>query len=244
MKKVALGVIACLLIIVLFSGLFTLYIKNMPVSQSIKLHVCGSHAVPGMYHSDTKGSDIEVIETDSEGRILFEYSAPDVIRGGSIENYQTALVICQKYDDDYVYFYEDICYLKQYDTDEAIDRLKEQNDWGKALDESKCSRRPILITFDLVAYTDETIPYDQVRNLAKIIKCLSDDQIQDMGLLDVDHMGGVLYYLKYTDGENTEKCFVLVNQNGKIAVLSIENDVVSPDGLAQFKKENGWAYRY
>ena len=215
---------------------------NLPVSEAIKLQLCGAHAVPGMYNSDMKSGGINILDTDSEGRILFEYSARDVIGGEHLEEYRTVLVICQKYDDDYVYFYEDICYLKQYDTDEAIDRLKEQNDWGKALDESKCSRRPILLTFDLFAYTEENIPYEQVKKSVMVAISLQEDQIQELCLLDVDTRGGVLYYLCYDADSIREKYLVLVTWYGNTYLHPIENDEVDPVALAQFKKDSGWVY--
>ena len=192
---------------------------NLPVSEAIKLQLCGAHAVPGMYNSDMKSGGINILDTDSEGRILFEYSARDVIGGEHLEEYRTVLVICQKYDDDYVYFYEDICYLKQYDTDEALDRLKE-----------------------LFAYTEENIPYEQVKKSVMVAISLQEDQIQELCLLDVDTRGGVLYYLCYDADSIREKYLVLVTWYGNTYLHPIENDEVDPVALAQFKKDSGWVY--
>ena len=65
-------------------------------SQELDLAICGSYAVPGMFCWDLKGGtfDVEVLETDEEGRILFSYSAENIIT----HQIDTALVVCKKID--------------------------------------------------------------------------------------------------------------------------------------------------
>ena len=50
-------------------------------SEDMKLAVCGSYAVPGMFCHDLKGGtySCDVIERDSYGRILFLYETASVI---------------------------------------------------------------------------------------------------------------------------------------------------------------------
>ena len=74
----------------------------LKADNNLELKLCGSYGVHGMYYGDLKGmeSGISVLETDTYNRTLFAYSAPNVF----INNELTAYVICQKVNDDYVFF--------------------------------------------------------------------------------------------------------------------------------------------
>lgn len=101
-------------------------------------------------------SQIKVVEEDSYGRVLFAYT--ELSEVSSIN-----LLIMQKKDDNYAYYYPDYCfvsnrvpsrdysvlnyviddYLSLAFPEKLIERLKEQNDWNKDIDETKCVRREI-----------------------------------------------------------------------------------------------------
>lgn len=100
--------------------------------------------------------DIEIIETDSYGRVLFFYDE------GYRSEYGTAIVIMQKSENDFVYYYQDICYTpailtkddywrngdegisyKDVFSEKEIEALKQANDWNKPLDMEKCTKSPI-----------------------------------------------------------------------------------------------------
>ena len=89
----------------------------------------GSSAVPGLYCSDLKSGTytVNILERDGQGRILYEYTTKSLITGEQ----ETAVVICQKCDNDFVYFYEDKCYLTGEPSEEEIRQLKVQNRWGE-----------------------------------------------------------------------------------------------------------------
>jgi hypothetical protein len=98
-------------------------------------------------------SAIGLVEEDSYGRILFIYYECNEIS-------QYSLVICQKSDDNYAYFYPDYNfisisieeYLYDYEVLEAVDsfpvdeieELKTKNDWGMEISESKCMKVEIV----------------------------------------------------------------------------------------------------
>lgn len=92
---------------------------------------------------------VEVLETDSFGRILFSYSEDTNGYGG----FGCYILIMQKSDGKKAYYYADDCYthivfenenvLIDLDLSE-INELKELNDWNKPLDESKCESTDVV----------------------------------------------------------------------------------------------------
>ena len=164
---------------IFFLYLFTLtvLISCKDISPRHEMLVCGSYSVPGMICYDLKGGkfDCEILEEDSHGRILYEYTTKNVIT----DKEETALVICQMFDSEYVYFYEDKCYLLSGYENSEIDKLKEQNDWNEALDQSKMSRREINISFDLVLMTDSKIEANSVRSACRKELGINDKQLQE-----------------------------------------------------------------
>ena len=95
---------------------------------------------------------IEVIEKDNYGRVLFFYDE------GYRSKYGTAIVIMQKSEDSFVYYYQDICqipYVRSEDeyyvelgyndmfSNEQIESLKEVNNWNKPIDLDKCTKAEI-----------------------------------------------------------------------------------------------------
>nr|MBE6545307.1 hypothetical protein [Oscillospiraceae bacterium] len=95
---------------------------------------------------------IEVIDTDDYGRVLFFYDE------GYRNTYGKAIVIMQKYEVDFVYYYQDVCQIPYIVTEgsivttsysdmfsqEQIESLKEANDWNKPLDADKCTRTAVV----------------------------------------------------------------------------------------------------
>ncbi len=102
---------------------------------------------------------IDVIAKDKYGRTLFLYSEyySDSHSG---PDFGIAFVVLQKSDEDYVYYYQDVCYtpyfgdidgisVEDYDEikklvkPEIINELLANNDWNKEIDDSKCSKSEI-----------------------------------------------------------------------------------------------------
>ncbi|MDR1940050.1 MAG: hypothetical protein LBQ40_04565 [Clostridiales bacterium] len=138
-------VITCLLVI---SGL-TLsgcgaYMGKNPELQTVVVHTLIGI---GNYQFDR----IEILETDDYGRTLFSYSHT----GGGLD--LKALLICQKSDKKYTFFYTDYNFMltdefilpegwaevKGGDLAEEIELLKERNDWGEELKEELLMKVPI-----------------------------------------------------------------------------------------------------
>ncbi|MBQ7374251.1 MAG: hypothetical protein IJW64_06825 [Clostridia bacterium] len=105
---------------------------------------------------------IKVIEKDSYNRVLFAYP----VRCGKIE--YVSLIIMQASNDENAWFYEDLNYIckkskvevggnGEYEikfSEEEKTKIKEQNDWGKQVDLSKCKKTKITKEYKTTFSTD------------------------------------------------------------------------------------------
>lgn len=89
-------------------------------------------------HGDSK---IEILEKDSFDRVLFTYTE---------EKDTYSLLICQKYDYEYTYYYDDYSFINTiYNSsgnsfsDIQILELKEKNDWNAEINETKLTKKRI-----------------------------------------------------------------------------------------------------
>ena len=94
------------------------------------------YAIPGGYVSDKYASGADLIEKDEYGRLLMYV-------GIATEYSIDALCIVQKVDEAHVYYYDNVNYVcieerNEYEPNQ-VDALKEANDWGQPLDETKRS---------------------------------------------------------------------------------------------------------
>ena len=206
------------------------------------LAICGPYAVPGMLCVDLKGHSYscEILETDAENRTLYRYTAQNLI----MDHQETVLVICQKIDSRFVYFYEDICYSSDSTEDTDIETLKAKNDWNYPLDEEKMSRRPIGVSFDQYLIMDNQLDYGQI--LSRICKeaDILSAQIIELGILDYDSCGHELYYLSFEQSGTISKYLLIVDANYELSFLELENDIIDILELLQLKHDSGWRYGF
>ena len=157
-------------------------------------------------------------------------------------------MICQKYTDDCVYFYEDICYMRNDISDEKIATLKKLNDWNLPLDYGKMSSRKFNVTLDLELNTvidDEyKIVYSKVKDSCTDELGLNNEEIKECFILDEDCKGNYLYFIRSSSKTNNEDkyYFMIVDTSYTLSfmeILELENFDV---GLSEFKKSNGWVY--
>lgn len=234
MKKTILLLLLPFLLAGMFSGC-TDVVANLPVSEDLKLAACGSFAVPGLYCSDLKSGTytVNILERDGQGRILYEYTTKSLITGEQ----ETAVVICQKCDNDFVYFYEDKCYLTGDPSEEEIRQLKVQNRWGEENALAGAAKRVVTVTVDLFLLMD--VPWDvkQVRSRCREKFGITDTQIKDLVILDATSKSS-LYWLTYEDGGETKTGYLLVTEEATAFLESKTH--ATPEALAAFKNENGW----
>lgn len=214
-------------------------------SEHLSLKTCGAYAVPGMFHSELKGSGMayDVVEEDAYGRTLFTFSAEHHMT----EKIEYALVICQKYDGSYVYFYEDVCYLLGTYSEEDLAELKVRNDWGVALNEDKMSRRSNKSTADSFIVTDGNLEYKEMQSAFRKKLRLSEDQRITWYLWDVDSSGKHLGYLTVEHTDFTESFILIVSLDYEISIFDSswgEGEIIDAESLAEFKRENDWSYGF
>lgn len=219
MKKAAIFVI--LFIIVLSFFVF------VPINNDSALSICGAYAVPGMYYSDLKGieSTVEVLEKDTYGRIMFIYSAPSVIT----EQNESAVVICQKKTNDFVYFYEDICYefVETEITNENTKflEIKDRNDWNKPLSDEKMTFRRIKVSFDNVIITEVNFDVDRIKEICCESLGIYDFQIKEFCIDDVKPDESCIFFLKTNSNGNEKKYFAKVEKEYNVSFYEINDDI-------------------
>ena len=201
--------------------------------------VCGTYAVPGFVVREMKGGTYtcKELERDTNGRLLYEFSTKNILSGV----WETALVICQDYDKDFVYFYEDKCYSLGNDEVHTIDQFKQQNDWNKPLDYHKMSRREIVIAIPSYIMIQSQLRINDVLNACK--KTLKDGtiSIMDIQFVDSDGAGHELYY--FTVYNQTGKYFAVVDQEYKVVLLEV-TELFDISAYTAFKQKNGWVYGF
>ena len=103
---------------------------------------------------------IDVLETDDYGRTLFFFTEDTGKYNGTTDGsaFGTAIFVMQKSDDEFVYYYQDDCYIpyrmpkglssvpEDYRNElpeEKIETLKERNDWNREINLEKCTKAEI-----------------------------------------------------------------------------------------------------
>lgn len=219
---------------------------------------------------------ITVLETDDFGRTLFCYDETDL----GYSYYSVAFVIAQRVEDNYVYYYQDTCYEpymfeQDFDHDgkaehtlnaalsrsqDAIETLKERNDWNREMREEKCTKTEISVKKPKGELKVKTYTLDEpIYTYAKqngyegtdeslcryVLFCNADTAGKELyrvsaSAADDDGKGGTVYtYFRYAvivervDGK-------IVVREGAIAELSDPRDDV--ETVKQLKEANGWQY--
>lgn len=209
-------------------------------SPSHNLVVCGSYAVPGMLCSELKGGtyQCEVLETDSYGRILFSYSTKSIIT----KEEETAMVICQVSDSQYVYFYEDICYLWGEVTEDGIMQLKEHNDWECELDYTKMTKRENKVSFDLFLITDSNLYYNDILSAISDELQIQESDIKVVCFLDKSPSGQELNWVEIQKENSLQKYYMIINNDYELWYVEVDEDDTDLSTVVTFKQESGWDY--
>ena len=191
-----------------------------------------------MFRHDLKGheSEVSVIERDDYGRILFEYKTNNFI----FEQEKTAYVICQAIDSDYVYFYEDKCYVFEFDNE--FTELKSNNDWDCELDYSQMSRRSNKTTFDLYISVELKLNINIFKDACSKHLNIAESKIKDCCFDDIDLDNKSLFYM-VVEAEIEKKYVIIVDEEYNVFSMEITDGFELSD-LAQFKSKCGWKSFY
>ncbi len=224
-----------------FLGLSVLSGVMQGTKPAFELVICGTFSVPGMYCHDLRGGTytVNVLEKDTEGRILYEFSTLNLLR----DREETVLVICQDFDSRYVYFYEDQNYCTGDCDASDIARLKENNDWNMPLDTEKMSRRKNKLSFDLNIIMNDPLEYSKLSHDIKESLGRESAQIKMCPVIDTDNNGLYLLFTVLENSDATEKYFVIADSSYNLSFLPADGQA-DAFAISTFKKANGWKYGF
>ncbi len=191
---------------------------------------------------------IEILEKDEYGRILFTYYEK-YYSGGDLSF--SALIILQQTLNEFVYYYEDYNYIikKQFKTvseqpfsQENIEYLKSNNDWGNEIKLNKCIKKEIN-------NKKQKIPFDKKVIEDKVIEEFSlkgENHTLFLHYLTNDKVNNFIGYGAVRKNTNQFDYFVYfvksINDNaGEIYFFTPTNLFDYQDEFISFKKSNGWS---
>jgi hypothetical protein len=182
---------------------------------------------------------LTVLEEDDYGRVLFFYSETWAISPHS-------LVICQKSDSEFTYFYSDYNFISSQDdtfSDEEIEYLKKKNDWGMELNESKCLKVNIVREKEV-----KSIEFNALREMYR--GALGDDArpFDDSYISSfiTDDYGRCIYigYGKHGERDHPSVAIMMLNPDGtcdpETGAMELMDLYEYQDVLLEFKERNGW----
>lgn len=186
--------------------------------------------------------DIQILETDTYGRVLFKYTEKSFNQDISF----SSLLILQAKNEDSVYYYEDDNFIckekKSYNNTvdfeaQEIENLKKVNDWNQDVKIDKCIKKEIC-------YFKKELPIDE----KKIVEIFSKEY---------EGYYSNLTFLLTSDDQGRFICYsyiLIVKESGvekKYVVTLFDNDlsysIFEPlstykyqKELQEFKKDNSW----
>ena len=197
------------------------------------------YAVPTMGSVDMRGQHGEKIEQDTYGRTLYVHTKCDT--NGEVT--ECVWIIYQKYDDDYVYYYEDICYTLSYDLVEKQEAFKTSNDWNQPLDESKMSRRKVYINMALVLTHESMLEEKRVESAWRESMNIKESQEVSILMDDVNPAGQCAYIVNLTNAANeTDHYYVIAQPDYEVKSMPFDDLEDLFAKVSAFKKECGWVY--
>lgn len=193
-------------------------------------------------------SEIEVLETDDYGRVLFTYY--EMSYKPSDITY-SALLVCQHSDGKFAYYYDDKNYFVKKQKDDALnpipfsreetDSLKLSNDWGKELDLDKCCRKEITNTKKDVSSYEKKM----TQKINENFNLTDDDYHLFMDYLTADKEGNFIIYgvVRRLGGYGNLLFVVLIKADESDFIFFDPDDLYDySDEFAEFKETNGWVY--
>lgn len=222
------------------------------------------NSIPG-FHS-TSSDNYLVLDEDEYGRVLFAASCPSSLLFTYSENERlaapdlTAILVMQKADEQYAYFYGEENYLliltkerpqlseeviENLFSKEAVNKLMQDNDWGKPPEHN---RRKSVKAQIMVEREHESIPYRIILDLEKSIGKISVHR-----LIREDANGNRAYFTVNTSehdllkGMYQDEWYLILldaegnTPNGECSVMRIEQDAdLLPQSVSSFLEQNNW----
>ena len=205
----------------------------------------------------------EELEEDSYGRKMYVFRGKSDIAIEELNesnSYIWAILIQQKKEDGYVYYYEDISYIlrdfnfnvgENHDkfidktigslSDSEINKLKEENDWDKEYNEEKMIKKEI-INFG-VSYKNKIVDKKrQEQVFANHFLGRYPKSRRFYTYLTSDDYGRHIYFCRTIDEKERYDHSYLVMFYGTedYKILELSNVWDYRDEIIEFKKENNW----
>lgn len=211
-----------------------------PVPEHFAMISTASFAVPCMFRRDMRGGGYEELEKDEYGRILFSLNEYCVLSNAK----ETVLVIMQKYDDEAVYFYEDIAYAVEDGKEETRTQLKELNDWNLPIDETKLAKRRVKYTLDNCLIIDSDSDDSRIGKRWETHFKALNATVVDSCISDLDGEQHELYVIVVeNESKEREYYFSIVDVvSYEIQYMKIEDVTDFSEDLIAFKKACNWKY--
>lgn len=189
-----------------------MFLSMLPnkTKQYDALYTLGSY-IPGVLISDIRDGNVDIIEEDDYGRVLFEIGSDFHI----ISNYRV-FAILQKNDRKSLWFYYDVfyCYfdnIGEIDSNSMTD-FKSTNDWGQPLVESKLSCRSICVNSNFLIDKPAILSDSFKENIFDDLSTLSppiESSPSGLFLLDPYSTDGAVYQLVCTSKSNQIELYIL-----------------------------------
>jgi len=208
------------------------YCGDYPELYSIAIHsLLGS---TGYDFSERKfDSEVTVIKEDNYGRKIFLYFENNIVSTYSI-------IISQKVDDNYSYFYPDYNFISAADNDfleEAIEELKRKNDWDMPINTGKCVKVEIV-------RKKSGGPVNSGTLLELYSKTLGDDAFYHLSYIEfftIDNYDRSIYF---GFGKSERYVVMLFKPDGTYdeskCVMELTDLYSYQDELKEFKDLNDW----
>ena len=237
-----------------------------------ELFVVASNSLLGVLGRDRENTVI--LDEDDFGRVMFAYGGHTVTSDGrhTATFNILAVLIAQRTTETHSYFYDGVNFILrevelerdqiatmerietlalEYFTEEQLERLKEENDWNRELDESRFFRVPVSRRpkEDFMTRVPE-------RTRREVYLAVSGAPRSSRGIpLTMDKNGNVIYFIMGSsfDSDTQEWTFYraflfMFDANGELiegtGTMELFDLWDYRDELIAFKEANGWSFYY
>lgn len=213
------------------------------------LFAVACYSVPFL-HSSREFDRVEVIEKDKFGRVLYKYTSNSDALFEYNGNHICALLICQKTDKKYAYYYENYSFIISMGDDtfneSDIQRLKELNDWGMELVSEKLSK--VLNSFGPYG-TQSFFEPEKAEDVVKSYLDLQTSPLFFTDLIAMDAENRIFYVLReynksakgYVFGKTyfviSDKAF---NIDSDSSIMIVDDIINCQEDMQSFKDRNNW----
>ena len=243
----------------------TVYRGDYPAAYTVAINNFFGSSGSGSNGEIVIPSEIETIETDSYGRVLFYYHE-------GIADEGCGYGILQKTVDGYVYYYEDDCILcaeddwdgtgektyKEWFTAEELAAFKVRNDWEQEINEEKCTKKTIVSKKPEEKLELKEADFEKATNdwlINNGYQIISDKRVcSTKNFFMADDYGREIYCIYVNEyrlaGVVKEPIILAVmfmpdgTCDANVSVIRIHNMLDYREQMKAFRQENGWNTEY